>query len=463
MSPSWLSPGVSVTLSCEVKHPSAGWSFYWYKALPQLPNLSCIYELLPGSTSGTAQDSYIIDGQTHTAGYACRAGRGDPVIYTPYSQTKMVWSADPHPSASLTVSPDRVQHFSSDSVSLTCEGNSTEWRVRRSTLNNYTTTCSYWGTMIRSTCVINRLQHSNTVFWCESGSAFSNAVNITGQNNDGIILVNPVHPVTEGASVSLSCRLRGQNLLSSVFFYHNDKPIPNDGRGELNISAVSRSHEGFYKCEHSGNVSPQSWMAVKSVSRTESSSFLFLVWLLVPVILLSFLLLLLCLYKKSKDSCCIRWIQSDSSSQNSTTNQPVNQPETVEYDSLLHGSVDVYETIRPSGDTGTGNHHKQEEDAVYINMKTRTAGSCGSSVRFVSCITVFLSRFGTFLRSSSTFAKQLMISSNQNKGKEKKYNKKVCKVYIHLKVKICLFHFSVLVTFYRNVVFCVKMQKQTNV
>ncbi|KAM6908978.1 Fc receptor-like protein 5 [Xenentodon cancila] len=93
VSPSWLSPGASVTLSCEVKHPSAGWSFYWYKALPQLSNFSYIYELLPGSTNGTSQDSYIIDGQTHTAGYACRAGRGDPVIFTRYSQTKMVWSA----------------------------------------------------------------------------------------------------------------------------------------------------------------------------------------------------------------------------------------------------------------------------------------------------------------------------------------------------------------------------------
>ncbi|KAM6908980.1 uncharacterized protein FYW49_012849 [Xenentodon cancila] len=93
VSPSWLSPGASVTLSCEVKHPSTGWSFYWYKALPQLSKFSYIYELLPGSTNGTSQDSYIIDGQTHTAGYACRAGRGDPVIFTLYSQTKMVWSA----------------------------------------------------------------------------------------------------------------------------------------------------------------------------------------------------------------------------------------------------------------------------------------------------------------------------------------------------------------------------------
>ncbi|XP_061566591.1 uncharacterized protein LOC133420782 isoform X2 [Cololabis saira] len=350
VSPSWLSPGVSVNLSCEVKHPSAGWSFYWYKALPQIPNLSYIYELLPGSTSGTAQDSYIIDGQTHTAGYACRAGRGDPVIYTPYSQTKMVWSADPHPSASLTVSPDRVQHFSSDSVSLTCEGNSTEWRVRESTLDTYVSTCSNRWTM--TGCVVHTLQHSNTVFWCESGSAFSNAVNITGQSIYGIILVNPVHPVTEGASVSLSCRLRGQNLLSSVFFYHNDKLIQNDGRGELNISAVSQSHEGFYKCEHTGNVSPQSWMAVKSVSRTESSSFLFLVWLLVCVTLLSFVLLLLCLYKKSKDRSFIR---SQRTNQSSATD--VNEGQHDQYGSPLHGSVCHYESVK-GPEVG-------EDDAVY--------------------------------------------------------------------------------------------------
>uniref|UniRef100_A0A8C9X4V7 Ig-like domain-containing protein n=1 Tax=Sander lucioperca TaxID=283035 RepID=A0A8C9X4V7_SANLU len=69
VSPSWLSPGVSVTLNCSVKDPSAGWRFYWYKA-----------------------DSYIVDGQTHTAGYVCRAARGDPVFYTHYSEPKFVWS-----------------------------------------------------------------------------------------------------------------------------------------------------------------------------------------------------------------------------------------------------------------------------------------------------------------------------------------------------------------------------------
>uniref|UniRef100_A0A3P9AR64 Ig-like domain-containing protein n=1 Tax=Maylandia zebra TaxID=106582 RepID=A0A3P9AR64_9CICH len=92
VSPSWLSPGASVTLNCEVKHPSAGWSFYWYKAVRNLSEKSSSYELLPDG-SGTAQDSYIIHGQTHTAGYVCRAGRGDPEYHTDHSRPKFVWSA----------------------------------------------------------------------------------------------------------------------------------------------------------------------------------------------------------------------------------------------------------------------------------------------------------------------------------------------------------------------------------
>ncbi|XP_015255950.1 PREDICTED: high affinity immunoglobulin gamma Fc receptor I-like [Cyprinodon variegatus] len=103
------------------------------------------------------------------------------------------------------------------------------------------------------------------VYWCESGSAdFSNAVNITVQDkHHSIILVSPALPVTEGDPVTLSCRDKEQKLLSNVFFYHNNKLIHNDSREELKISAVSKSDEGFYKCEHSGKESPQSWMAVR--------------------------------------------------------------------------------------------------------------------------------------------------------------------------------------------------------
>ncbi|XP_026016863.1 obscurin-like [Astatotilapia calliptera] len=297
VSPSWLSPGASVTLNCEVEHPSAGWSFYWYKAVPDLAEKSSSYELLPDG-SGTAQDSYIIHGQTHTAGYVCRAGRGDPEYHTDHSQPKFVWSADVHSSASLTVSPDRVQHFTSDSVSLTCEGNFTEWRVRKfSEDGRLYSDCRR---MTGSTCDINTSKSDTAVYWCESGSGeFSNAVNITVQNDgNGPILVSPVHPVTEGASVSLSCSLRTQKILSNVFFYHNDKLIENDPRGELKISAVSKSDEGFYKCQYSGRESAQSWMSVKvTVSGADSSSSP--VWLMVGLVcgVSLIIILLLLLYR----------------------------------------------------------------------------------------------------------------------------------------------------------------------
>ncbi|CAI5669152.1 unnamed protein product [Oreochromis niloticus] len=542
VSPSWLSPGASVTLNCQVEHPSAGWSFYWYKAVPDLSEKSSSYELLPDG-SGTAQDSYIIHGQTHTAGYVCRAGRGDPEYHTDHSQPKFVWSADVHSAASLTVSPDRVQHFTSDSVSLTCEGNFTEWRVRKFSEDGRLSDCRR---MTGSTCNIDTSKSDTGVYWCESGSGeFSSAVNITVQtkrhrkedqtparedkkdrrnnvvipyvagvseklrrvfskhdipvyfrpsntlrqklvhpkdktpkhrlNNvvyavqcseecpdlyigetkqplhkrmaqhrratstgqdsavhqhlkdkghsfedanvhildredrwfergvkeaiyvhydgNGPILVSPVHPVTEGASVTLSCSLRRQKILSNVFFYHNDKLIQNDPRGELKISAVSKSDEGFYKCQYSGRESAQSWMSVKGADSSSSP-----VWLMVGLVcgvsLIIILLLLLYRCRQSKYSCFTRSIQSESHSPGSSTNHGVNQDETHVYDSLHPGTADLYESVTQIDESANGaddprdvtyslielktlgkkrKHHKPEQSAVYSEVKTGAA------------------------------------------------------------------------------------------
>ncbi|XP_029931578.1 Fc receptor-like protein 4 [Myripristis murdjan] len=131
VSPSWLSPGASVTLNCGVEYPSAGWRFYWYKAVPQLSSSSYTYELLPDREAGTAEGSYVIHGLTHTAGFMCQAGRGDPVVYTKNSTTKFVWSGDRRPSASVTVSPNRTQHFRYEYVTLTCAGNSIHGKMKR--------------------------------------------------------------------------------------------------------------------------------------------------------------------------------------------------------------------------------------------------------------------------------------------------------------------------------------------
>uniref|UniRef100_A0A669ETI1 Ig-like domain-containing protein n=1 Tax=Oreochromis niloticus TaxID=8128 RepID=A0A669ETI1_ORENI len=254
---------------------------------------------------------------------------------------------DVHSAASLTVSPDRAQHFTSDSVSLTCEGNLTEWRVRKFSEDGRLSDCRR---MTGSTCNIKTSKSDTGVYWCESGSGeFSSAVNITVQNDgNGPILVSPVHPVTEGASVSLSCSLRTQKILSNVFFYHNDKLIQNDTRGELKISAVSKSDEGFYKCQYSGRESAQSWMSVKvTVSGADSSSSP--VWLMVGLVcgvsLIIILLLLLYRCRQSKYSCFTRSIQSESHSPGSSTNHGVNQDETHVYDSPQHGTADTYESV----------------------------------------------------------------------------------------------------------------------
>ncbi|XP_077942713.1 uncharacterized protein LOC144386279 isoform X6 [Gasterosteus aculeatus] len=61
--------------------------------------------------------------------------------------------------------------------------------------------CYYWGKMTGSTCNTDT-RASSGVYWCESVTQFSNAANITIHRGD-VILVSPVHPVTEGHSVTL--------------------------------------------------------------------------------------------------------------------------------------------------------------------------------------------------------------------------------------------------------------------
>ncbi|XP_058481494.1 low affinity immunoglobulin gamma Fc region receptor II-like [Solea solea] len=369
----WPNPGASVNLNCAAEHPSAGWRFYWYKLIPDKADFYD-YELLPGSTNGTTQDSYVVYNHTNTAGYACRAGRGDPVHYTFYSDPKFVWSREFQSPPSLRVSPDKVQHFKSDSVSLTCEGNSsTQWTVVKFKDGFMSQRCSSFGTLNGSTC-ITKLNEQHAVYWCESKSGqFSSAVNIS-TSLKGILLESPAHPVAEGAAVTLRCKLKMGNFVANVVFYQNDKVVQNDTRWELTIPAVSESHEGFYRCEGKYSqqtlTSPQSWISVKSWSKPESSrGHLPLIGGLVCGVLVIIPLLLFFCYRKSKDS--------NGNSQTFATDQTVNQGENQQqvYSTLLHGDVCIYETVGGSGNTGTGRqHHKGEElDCNYENLDS---GAC---------------------------------------------------------------------------------------
>lgn len=79
-----------------------------------------------------------------------------------------------------------------------------------------------------------------------------------------MILESPVLPVMEGSSVILRCRKRKNASNSIADFYKDGVHIKTGYRGEMNITNISVSDQGFYKCNISGaGESPESRLAVK--------------------------------------------------------------------------------------------------------------------------------------------------------------------------------------------------------
>ncbi|XP_045069737.1 titin-like [Coregonus clupeaformis] len=364
ISPQWLNPGDSVTLRCEVDKTSTGWRFSWYRTVPNLKEQSYSFQRLPEAGNGTTEDSYTLipAGPTPTGGYVCRAGRGDPVYDTLYSEPLFLWSGDLQPSVSLTVNPNSTQHFRRTSLSLSCElkGNSTGWRLKRYTETAWSSECpSTWRSITESTCTIKSLNTlSSGVFWCESGSGeYSNAVNITVNDGD-VILESSVHPVTEGDSLTLSCKYRKVSSNFKADFYKDGVLIKNETTGEMTIPTVSKSDEGFYKCKSGQGESPESWVTVRVspvVAPGSSTSVLVgvVVGLVVAGVLLVILLVLLWRYQNSKGSYFNRifWPpQPQSTNQDPQQDQGSTQGQAPDtgYTHLQHGDANIYDTINPS-------------------------------------------------------------------------------------------------------------------
>ncbi|MCJ8731181.1 hypothetical protein PDJAM_G00196470, partial [Pangasius djambal] len=198
----------------------------------------------------------------------CRGERGEPAVHTQYSNPQPLWITGESPPVSLIINPSRTQHFTNDSLSLSCEdqSNSTGWTVRRYTHSERVLDCSRWGSVTGSTCKISFLSTSHTgVYWCESESGEnSNPVNITVHDGD-VILESPVHPVTEGHPLTLRCLYRStkpSNLRAD--FYKDGSVLQTQTTGEMIIQTVSKSDEGFYHCKHpERGESLKSWLSVR--------------------------------------------------------------------------------------------------------------------------------------------------------------------------------------------------------
>uniref|UniRef100_A0A8C1LEK3 Ig-like domain-containing protein n=1 Tax=Cyprinus carpio TaxID=7962 RepID=A0A8C1LEK3_CYPCA len=264
----WLTEGDSVSLICEVNGSSAGWTFSWFTLTASSDN-RYNFQQLSDSSRGTG-GNYTVSSAAlkHTGVYVCRAERGNPAYNTTYSNKQPVWVTGVSPQVSLVISPSRTQHFTFVSLSLSCEdqSNSDRWRVRRYTENEQWEDCSslLWASQTGSTCTFIFTFTSNTgVYWCQSESGENyHPVNITVHYD--VILESPVHPVTEGDTLTLRCLYKfttPQNLRAD--FYKAGSLLQNQTT-EMIISNVSKSHEGFYYCKHSERgESPKSWISVR--------------------------------------------------------------------------------------------------------------------------------------------------------------------------------------------------------
>uniref|UniRef100_A0A8C1U6B1 Ig-like domain-containing protein n=1 Tax=Cyprinus carpio TaxID=7962 RepID=A0A8C1U6B1_CYPCA len=349
----WLTEGDPVTLICEVKGSSTGWTFSWY-TLTASSDYRKRYELLSDSSRG-AGGNYTVSSAAlkHTGVYVCEAERGKQAYSTKYSNKQPLWVTGVSPPVSLIISPNRTQHFTSVSLSLSCEdqSNSDRWRVRRYSDNEQLEDCllSYWGSQTGSKCSLNYTITSDTgVYWCQSESGEnSHPVNITVHH--GVILESPVHPVTEGDSLTLRCLYQFITPPIHRADFYKDGSLIQNQTTEMIISTVSKSHEGFYSCKHpERGESPKSWISVTASSRSSRSDGLNPMIIgvtagLSAAFLIVVLLVLLWRYRNNKG------VRSQSPSrvsqqQNSSQTSEQNQNE-AGYNTLLSGTAHIYDSV----------------------------------------------------------------------------------------------------------------------
>ncbi|XP_059399842.1 Fc receptor-like protein 5 isoform X2 [Carassius carassius] len=351
----WLTEGDSVTLICQVNGSSTGWTFSWFTQTLSSDN-SNHYKQLSDSSRG-AGGNYTVSSADlkHTGVYVCGAERGKPAYNSDVSNTQLLWVTGVSPPVSLIVSPSTTQHFTSVSLSLSCEeqSNSGRWRMRRYTdgWGRLEGCSSVWGSQKGSTCSIRKTIPEDTgVYWCESESGEnSHPVNITV--HPGVILESPVHPVTEGETLTLRCLYKYSTPANLRADFYKDGSLIQSQTTEMIISTVSKSDEGFYSCKHrERGESPESWISVTASSRTSGSDDLNPVIVGVTAGLTVFIIVVLVLlwrYRNYKVSVCLggrsQSLSRVSEQKNSSQTSEQNQSE-AGHKTLMSETAHIYDS-----------------------------------------------------------------------------------------------------------------------
>ncbi|XP_067435913.1 putative high affinity immunoglobulin gamma Fc receptor IB [Thunnus thynnus] len=171
--------------------------------------------------------------------------------------------------AAFRIIPTKLQVFQYESVSFHCEGldDSSQLEGIRDT-KEFISACNITSTSTVS-CTIPRVYLADSgEYWCETkGGKKSNRVNIT-VTTGSVILESSVVPVMEGDCVTLRCRYKTTSSHLTADFYKNGLFMRSSSTGEITIHSVSKSDEGFYKCNTSDvGESPESRLTVRALDR----------------------------------------------------------------------------------------------------------------------------------------------------------------------------------------------------
>uniref|UniRef100_A0A8C1VT90 Ig-like domain-containing protein n=1 Tax=Cyprinus carpio TaxID=7962 RepID=A0A8C1VT90_CYPCA len=395
----WLTEGDSVSLICKVYGTSTGWTFSWY-TLTASSDYGNQYQLLSDSSRG-AGGNYTVSSAAvkHTGVYVCRAERGEPAYNTSYSNKQPVWVTGVSPRVSLIISPSRTQHFTFVSLSLSCEdqSNSDRWRVRRYTESEQWEDCSssVWGSQTGSTCTISSTITSDTGVYCcqsESGENY-HPVNITVHSD--VILESPVHPVTEGDTLTLRCLYQFTTPPNLRADFYKDGSLIQNQTTEMITSNVSKSHEGFYYCKHpEKGESPKSWISVRASPRTSRSDDLspVITGVTVTFLIIVFLVLLRRYRNKGVRS---QSPSSVSQQQNSSQTSEQNQSDAGN-NTLLSGTAHIYESVDETiskdiiitdGVSRPTEHIYTEPDLKSTSLLVKNSESCDTIYSKLTLVT----------------------------------------------------------------------------
>ncbi|KAK7168303.1 hypothetical protein R3I94_002380 [Phoxinus phoxinus] len=347
----WLTEGDPVTLNCEVNGSSTGWTFSWFTVSSVNTDYSVRYEPLSDSRRGAGGKHTVSSADLkHTGVYVCRAERGNPAYETLYSNTQPLWVTGVSPPVSLIIRPNTTQHFTSVSLSLSCEdqSNSDGWTVRRYTESWGLEDCSsfYKASQTGSTCTISSTSTSDTgVYWCQSESGEEyHPVNITVHY--GVILESPVHPVTEGETLTLRClyKLASPPILSADFY--KDGSLVQNQTTEMIIPTVSKSHEGFYNCKHTARgESPKSWISVRGQTSRSDGLNPVIIGVTAGLTVAFFIIVFLVLLWRCRNNKGVRSESRSTVSQHQNISQQSEQNQSEAGYKTLSGTANVYDSI----------------------------------------------------------------------------------------------------------------------